>query len=150
AGKLTHINYAFGPGQCGKCASGDSYAATDKAYTAAESVDGVAYTWDQPLRGHFNQVRPLKKMNTGLQVIWSFGGWTWSGGFGHAAQDPAAFAASCYHLLEDPRWADVFDGIDIDWEYPNACGLTPDSSGPQALGNLLSALRAKFGSGNLV
>ena len=62
-------------------------------------------------------------MYPNLKVIWSFGGWTWSGGFTQAAQNPTAFADSCYNLVEDPRWADVFDGIDIDWEYPNACGL---------------------------
>ncbi|MYW47451.1 glycosyl hydrolase family 18 protein, partial [Streptomyces sp. SID161] len=49
AAKLTHINYAFGNVTGGKCAMGDAYAATDRAYTAAESVDGVADTWDQPL-----------------------------------------------------------------------------------------------------
>ncbi|TDB96996.1 glycoside hydrolase family 18 chitinase [Actinomadura sp. 7K534] len=150
ADRLTHINYAFGNVQGGKCTIGDAYAATDKAYTAADSVDGVADTWDQPLRGNFNQLRKLKQMHPGLKVVWSFGGWTWSGGFGQAAQNPAAFAESCYNLVEDPRWADVFDGIDIDWEYPNACGLSCDSSGPDALGNLLSALRSRFGSGNLV
>ncbi len=83
-------------------------------------------------------------------MIWSFGGWTWSGGFGQASQNPAAFAESCYNLVEDPRWADVFDGIDIDWEYPNACGLSCDTSGPDALSKVLSALRTKFGSSNLV
>ncbi|MYW18895.1 chitinase, partial [Streptomyces sp. SID2955] len=56
AAKLTHINYAFGNVTGGKCAMGDAYAATDRAYTAAESVDGVADTWDQPLRGNFNQL----------------------------------------------------------------------------------------------
>ncbi|MFI5631581.1 glycoside hydrolase family 18 protein [Streptomyces sp. NPDC051664] len=150
ADKLTHINYAFGNVTGGKCAVGDSYADYEKAYTADQSVDGVADTWDQPLSGSFNQLRKLKKLHPNLKVIWSFGGWTWSGGFGEAAKNPAAFAQSCYDLVEDPRWADVFDGIDIDWEYPNACGLTCDTSGRDAYGNVLAALRAKFGTGNLV
>ncbi|SCL16192.1 chitinase family 18 [Micromonospora nigra] len=150
ASKLTHILYAFGNTTGGRCTIGDSYADYEKAYTAADSVDGVADTWDQPLRGSFNQLRKLKKMYPHIKVIWSFGGWTWSGGFTQAAQNPAAFADSCYRLVEDPRWADVFDGIDVDWEYPNACGLTCDSSGPNAFKNVVSALRARFGSGNLV
>ncbi|MFF9076450.1 glycoside hydrolase family 18 protein [Streptomyces sp. NPDC014646] len=150
ADKLTHINYAFGNVTGGKCAIGDSYADYEKAYTADQSVDGVADTWDQDLRGNFNQLRKLKKLHPDLKVIWSFGGWTWSGGFGEAAKNPAAFAESCYNLVEDPRWADVFDGIDIDWEYPNACGLTCDTSGREAYGNLLAALRSKFGADNLV
>lgn len=150
ADKLTHINYAFGNVTGGRCAIGDSYADYEKAYTADQSVDGVADTWDQPLRGSFNQLRKLKQLHPNLKILWSFGGWTWSGGFTQAAQNPAAFAESCYNLVEDPRWADVFDGIDIDWEYPNACGLTCDTSGPDAFKKLMSAVRAKFGSGNLV
>ncbi|MCQ4210809.1 glycoside hydrolase family 18 chitinase [Streptomyces longispororuber] len=150
AAKVTHINYAFGNVQGGKCTMGDAYADTDMAYTAANSVSGVADTWDQPLRGAFNQLRQLKAKHPNLKILWSFGGWTWSGGFGEAAKNPAAFAESCYNLVEDPRWADVFDGIDIDWEYPNACGLTCDTSGPAALKGLTSALRTKFGANNLV
>ncbi|QFY07390.1 chitinase [Nonomuraea phyllanthi] len=151
AAKLTHINYAFGNVQNGQCTIGDSYADYDRFYQAGESVDGVADTWDAgALRGNFNQLRKLKKKYPHLKVLFSFGGWTWSGGFPQAAQNPAAFADSCYRLVEDPRWADVFDGIDIDWEYPNACGLTCDTSGPAAFRNVMSALRARFGSGNLV
>ncbi|MGW4469944.1 glycosyl hydrolase family 18 protein [Nonomuraea sp. NPDC004354] len=151
AAKLTHINYAFGNVQNGQCTIGDSYADYDRFYQAGESVDGVADTWDAgALRGNFNQLRKLKKKYPNLKVLFSFGGWTWSGGFGQAAQNPTAFAESCYRLVEDPRWADVFDGIDIDWEYPNACGLTCDTSGPAAFRNLMSALRTRFGSGNLV
>ncbi|MFD9725112.1 glycosyl hydrolase family 18 protein [Streptomyces sp. NPDC059072] len=150
AAKITHINYAFGNVQNGACTIGDAYADYDKAYTADQSVDGVADNWDQPLRGNFNQLRKLKKQYPNIKVLWSFGGWTWSGGFGQAAANPAAFAQSCYNLVEDPRWADVFDGIDIDWEYPNACGLSCDTSGAAAFKNLMSALRAKFGGSNLV
>ncbi|MGW5457838.1 glycoside hydrolase family 18 protein [Streptomyces sp. CA-142005] len=150
AARLTHINYAFGNVTGGKCAMGDSYAATDRAYTAAESVDGVADTWDQPLRGNFNQLLKLKKKHPGLKVLWSFGGWTWSSGFGEAAKNPAAFAQSCYDLVKNSKWAGLFDGIDIDWEYPNACGNTCDTSGREAFRNVMAALRSKFGGSALV
>ncbi|WP_432074503.1 glycosyl hydrolase family 18 protein [Streptomyces wuyuanensis] len=150
AAKITHINYAFGNVQNGQCTIGDSYADYDKAYTADQSVDGVADTWDQPLRGNFNQLRKLKQRYPHIKILWSFGGWTWSGGFPQAVQNPTAFANSCYNLVEDPRWADVFDGIDLDWEYPNACGLTCDTSGPAAFRNMMQAMRAKFGPNNLV
>ncbi|MFE2562206.1 glycosyl hydrolase family 18 protein [Streptomyces sp. NPDC059352] len=150
ASKITHINYAFGNVTGGKCTIGDAYADYDKAYTADQSVDGVADTWDQPLRGNFNQLRKLKKAYPNIKVLWSFGGWTWSGGFGQAVQNPTAFAQSCYDLVEDPRWADVFDGIDLDWEYPNACGLSCDTSGAASFKNMMQAMRAKFGANNLV
>jgi chitinase len=130
---------------------GDTYADYDRFYTAAESVDGVADTWDTgALRGNFGQLRRLKAMFPKLKVVFSFGGWTYSGGFTAAAANPTAFANSCYNLVKDPRWADVFDGIDIDWEYPNACGLTCDTSGRAGFTNLMSAVRSRFGSGNLV
>ncbi|QNP65322.1 glycoside hydrolase family 18 chitinase [Streptomyces genisteinicus] len=150
AAKITHINYAFGNVQGGKCTIGDGYADYERAYTADQSVDGVADTWDQPLRGNFNQLRKLKAQYPHIKILWSFGGWTWSGGFGQAVQNPTAFAQSCYDLVEDPRWADVFDGIDLDWEYPNACGLTCDTSGPASFKNMMQAMRAKFGANNLV
>jgi chitinase len=150
AAKITHINYAFGNVTNGQCAIGDAYADYQKTFTADQSVSGVADTWDQPIAGNFNQLRELKAKYPNLKILWSFGGWTWSGGFAQAAANPTAFANSCYNLVEDPRWADVFDGIDIDWEYPNACGLSCDTSGAAAYKNLMQALRAKFGSSNLV
>ncbi|MEZ3177850.1 cellulose binding domain-containing protein [Streptomyces pimonensis] len=150
AAKITHINYAFGNVKNGQCTVDDTYAAYDRAYTADQSVSGTADTWDQPLRGNFNQLRQLKAKYPHIKVLYSFGGWTYSGGFGQAAQNPAAFAESCKQVVEDPRWADVFDGIDIDWEYPNACGLTCDTSGPAAFKNLSQALRAEFGEDYLV
>ncbi|MFI7274551.1 glycoside hydrolase family 18 protein [Streptomyces sp. NPDC049879] len=145
AEQITHINYAFGNVQNGACTVGDPYAAYERTYTAAESVSGAADTWDQPLRGNFNQLRQLKERYPHIKILWSFGGWSWSGGFTQAMQDPQAFAQSCHDLVNDPRWAGLFDGIDLDWEYPNGCGLTCDTSGPQVFGDMLRAFRAEFG-----
>ena len=146
AEQITHINYSFGNVVGGECTVGDTYAAYDRAYTAEESVSGEADTWDPgALRGNFNQLKQLKEAYPHIKVLWSFGGWTWSGGFTEAMQNPEAFAQSCYDLVNDPRWAGVFDGIDLDWEYPNACGLTCDESGPEIFGDMMQAFRGAFG-----
>jgi chitinase len=150
AAELTHLVYAFGKVDGGRCAAGDGWADYEKPISAPDSVDGVADRPGTVPRGNFGQLRKLKAKHPGLKVLWSFGGWTGSGGFGAAARDPAAFAASCRALLTDPRWNGLFDGIDIDWEYPNACGLTCDGSGRDGLAEVLAALRAGFGADALV
>jgi chitinase len=151
ASKLNVINYSFGNVTNGQCAVGDSYADYDKFYDASSSVDGTSDSWDAgALRGAFHQLQELKAKHPGLKIVWSFGGWTWSGGFGQAAANASGFATSCYNLIHDPRWNGLFDGIDIDWEYPNNCGLSCDTSGFGAYKTLMAALRAKFGSGALI
>lgn len=136
---ITVINYAFANIVNGECimttAPGvmDAYADYQKSYSAADSVDGVADTWDQPLRGNFNQLRKLKQMYPHIKVLISIGGWTWSKGFSDAALTPQSrqqVVESCLDIyihgnlpVQDnaggPGAATgVFDGIDIDWEYP--------------------------------
>jgi chitinase len=144
ADRLTHLVYAFGSLAGGRCSAGDDWADYQRPVGAADSVDGRGDSGGQ-LRGTIGQLRRLKARHPQLKVLWSFGGWTGSSGFTEAAADPGVFAASCRALLSDPRWAGVFDGIDLDWEYPNACGLTCDSSGRDALTRLVTALRAAFG-----
>lgn len=147
AAKLTHIIYSFGNISNGRCVMGDSYAAIDKYYDAASSVDGTSDSHEQgELRGNFNQLLKLKQMYPHIKILWSFGGWTWSSGFSQAVQNISEFSDSCHDLVYDSRWAGLFDGIDIDWEYPNECGLTCDNSGYCAYGDLMQGLRSRFGN----
>jgi chitinase len=150
AARLTDLVYAFGQVKGGACAPADPWADYQRPISAADSVDGIADDPKAPLRGDFGQLVKLRARHPGLRLIWSFGGWNGSDGFDDAARDPAAFASSCRALLDDPRWTGLFDGIDIDWEYPNACGLVCDSSGPGALGRVLAALRTALGPDALV
>jgi chitinase len=145
ASRITLINYAFGyPDPDPKtgeivCQMRDAVAAYQQAYTAEMSVDGQADRPDQPLRGHFNQLKKLKALYPSLKVVVSLGGWTDSTWFSDAALSAEArekFVASCIDLyihgnlpVQDGAGgagaaAGVFDGIDIDWEYPVLGGDT--------------------------
>ena len=139
AAKLTDLVFSFGNTTGGQCVIGDAYADYQKLYDAASSVNGTADT-DTNNSGIIHQLAELKALHPGLRIHWAFGGWTWSGGFTQAAANPSAFATSCWNLVNDPRWNTVFDGIDLDWEYPNACGLSCDTSGTAAFKNVLAAL----------
>jgi chitinase len=168
AAKLTHINYAFGNVRNNRCevgvtqasdpntgVGGDAFADYTKAFGASESVSGTADTWDQPLRGNWNQLKQLKARHPGMKVLISLGGWTWSRGFSSAArpENRQAFVASCIDAYIKGNLpvtdgaggagaaAGVFDGIDIDWEYPVACGLT--CGNPEDSANF-TALLAEF------
>lgn len=170
AAKLTHINYAFGNVRNNRCevgivqpsdpntgAGGDAFADYTKAFGAGESVSGAADTWDQPLRGNWNQLKQLKAKYPGLKVLISLGGWTWSRGFASAArpENRQAFVASCIDAYirgnlpvtdgagGTAAAAGVFDGIDLDWEYPAACGLSCGT--PEDNANF-TALLAEFRS----
>jgi len=135
AERLDVINYAFaGIDENLRCASLDTFADYGKRYEASESVDGVADTVSQPLKGNFNQLRKLKALYPHLRVLMSIGGWTESYRFSDAAlpENREAFVASCIDLFVRGNLepgisaAGVFDGLDIDWEYPGSCGDTCD------------------------
>ncbi|QRV84024.1 chitinase [Ceratobasidium sp. AG-Ba] len=114
---LTHIYYAFA----------DTDPVTGQAtLTDLWADQQITYPGDNNtapgnnLYGNLKQLYLLKKQKRSLKTILSFGGWTYSqaGHFNFAtnATSRANFVESAIQLLED----NGFDGLDIDWEYPNA------------------------------
>jgi chitinase len=166
AAKLTNIHYAFGnvneQGRCfeaNQLGVGDSWADYQRRFLAEQTVNGVADTFNQPLAGNFYQLKLLKQKYPSLRVSFSLGGWTWSKFFSNAAlpSNRAAFVSSCIDMFikgnlpvfgGDPQGgpgsaAGVFDGIDIDWEWPNSEGNVGNIIRPEDKTNL-TGLLAEF------
>lgn len=167
AAKLTHINYAFANvGADGKCfeaneaGAGDAWADYQQRFRASESVDGTADAYNVALAGNFGQLRKLKALHPGLRVQLSLGGWTWSKYLSNAALTPAsrqAMVASCIDMFLKGNLPligsstqggpgsgyGVFDGFDLDWEWPAWPGNDGNVVRPEDKANY-AALLAEF------
>jgi chitinase len=136
--------------------AGDAYADYQKTYDASTSVDGVADTWNQPLVGTFNQLKKLKARHSNLKVLLSIGGWTYSKYFSDVAATAASrqkFVSSCIDMFIKGNLpvqngfggagsaAGIFDGFDIDWEYPGVLGHTGNHYSPNDKANYTALLQ---------
>jgi len=134
AGILTQLDYAFGKVAKSRCEVANPDIELKRAFRGDESVDGSADSSDpNQLRGTFHQLQELKKKFPKLKIVISLGGWSNSEGFSDAAQ-PAnvrEFVRSCVDIYIKGNFAanlhapGIFDGVDIDWEYPVDGGMIP-------------------------
>ena len=140
--------------------AGDAYADYQKTFDASTSVNGQADTWNQPLVGVFNQLKELKARHPNLKILFSLGGWTYSKYFSDAAATDASrkkLVSSCVDMFIKGNLpvqngfggtgaaAGVFDGVDIDWEYPGGNGHVGNHASPNDKQNY-TALLAEFRS----
>jgi chitinase len=127
-------------------------------YTSEMSIDGIADSADQPLRGQFNQLRKFKIRHSNLKVMLSIGGWGGSTYFSDMALTPGSrekFVDSCIGWFIKGNLpvengaggkgsaAGLFDGIDIDWEFPISGGPEGTHYNPNDRENM-TALFALF------
>jgi chitinase len=121
---LDQINYSQANVKDGRCIIADPDADLNFTFSAENSVDGTADTPAMPLRGNFRQLQELKKFYPRLKVLISLEGTP--DVFVKAAQpdNRIAFVTSCVQQFIQGKIADsvtaagLFDGFDIDWEYP--------------------------------
>ncbi|WP_106402963.1 glycoside hydrolase family 18 protein [Actinocorallia populi] len=166
ADNLTTIQYAFAEpdpkGRCSVTAKGGSGASAHddyvRSYKAEDSVDGVGDEAGDRLRGHFGQLQRLKRKYPDLKINLAIGGWTGSKYFSNGALTAAsrkAMVESCLDLFirgdlpevegagGDGAAKGLFDGIDIDWEWPGSPGYNDNVHRPEDKRNL-TLLLAEF------
>ncbi len=138
AAKLSHLVYAFGDVSASAadptadtCAIADAWA--DFENNNLPPVGGIPSSW--PLFGNFAEILKLKQLHPKLKTVISLGGASAAAAqaFSTAASTAAgrqALAASCINMFVvgnvGSDWngnitaPELFDGFNIDWEFPAA------------------------------
>jgi chitinase len=131
---LTHIYYAFAKiDSDGRVVLSDPCVDIGKCVSPATADSG----------GNFAAFARLKALNPHLKLAISIGGWTDSGRFSDAAFNELSrrvFARTAIDLFIRQR-PGLFDGIDIDWEFPVEGGLEGNVERPADKQNFTLLLR---------
>ena len=124
---LTTINFAFANVVNNKCASFNTADDYTTKVSAGNSVSGAADSGS--FGGTFHQFQELKAKYPNLKIIVSIGGGSVSASTianAASASNRSAFVASCINMYIKGNFgggitqAGIFDGFDIDWEFPQS------------------------------
>jgi len=159
AEKLTTIIYAFAVP--GKDSTGkiivmiNPYIDYQQIYTSDMSIDGIGDDSIQALRGQFNQLRKLKTEYPHIKILLSIGGWGGGKYFSDAAltsESRETFVDDCINKFiygnlpvinnagGNGAAAGIFNGVDIDWEFPVSGGPEGTHNTPKDKENLTKLL----------
>jgi len=159
AGHLSHFIYAFGnvtTNPVPSCAIADAWADFETPYLPA--TGGIASQW--PLFGNFAEILKLKQLNPNLKTVISLGGASTANtaafvAAASTATGRTALAASCIDMFivgnvgSDWNGAitapGLFDGFNIDWEFPTAADKQNFTALLQEFRRQLNALSATTG-----
>ncbi|MFG1427437.1 glycoside hydrolase family 18 protein [Roseixanthobacter glucoisosaccharinicivorans] len=108
----------------------DPYSDTQMLFSAADSVDGIADTAGQGLAGSFNQIVELKAEHPDLKVSMMIGGWTLSANFSDTAATAEGRDTFAQSVVDFLKTYPMFDGVDLDWEFPGGEGAAGNSVRP--------------------
>jgi chitinase len=123
---LTTLNFAFANIVNNKCASFNTSDDYQKVVSAGNSVSGTGDT-SGGFAGTFHQFQELKAKYPKLKIIVSIGGGSVAPSLianAASASSRAAFVQSCINMYIKGNFgsgitqAGIFDGFDIDWEFP--------------------------------
>ena len=148
AENLTHLYYSFipicGPNKSLRQATPEGYATLKKQCQGKPDYSVVLhdqyaalekpYPGDrlhQPIRGIFAELYRLKQTQPDLKILPSVGGWTLSDPLFDIGTNRKARAVFIESIINFIRRYDIFDGIDIDWEFPGGGGASSDLGSPQ-------------------
>ena len=113
------------------CAGREDYTvAIHDPWAALQKPQQGVTGWDEPYKGNYGQLMAMKKANPNLKILPSVGGWTLSDPFFQMDNKVLRdrFVGSVKEFLK--TWK-VFDGVDIDWEFPGGGGENAKLGNPQ-------------------